>query len=214
MKTSFLLAGFIGLVATGLSAADSKEKITNATKQLGDKPNYSWTTRTKEGDGSPGRLSNIEGKTEKNGVTYLSFAVGGIPVEVYLKGTNGAAKAVEGWMTLDEIAQTSGTAAAVVRFLRSYKTPAAQSAELAANLKDGKEEDGVLTGELKDASFKELLLLGVRQRDGQEHRRDGGEDGGIGGSHLEQHPGDEPAAGRRSGEAERRAEEPQAKSLA
>jgi len=168
MKTSFFLAGFIGLVATGVSAADSKEKITNATKQFGDKPNYSWTTRTKEGDGSPGRLSNIEGKTEKGSVTYLSFAVGGIPVEVYLKGTNGAAKALEGWMTLDEIAQTSGTAAAVVRFLRSYKTPAAQSAELAANLKDGKEEDGVLTGELKDASFKELLLLGVRQRDGQE----------------------------------------------
>ena len=73
----------------------------------------SWSTSTKEADGSPGRLSNIEGKSEKGGLTYLSFAVGGIPVEVYIKGTNGAAKATEGWMTLDEIAQTSGTAAAL-----------------------------------------------------------------------------------------------------
>src|SRR5204863_7543038 len=97
-----------------------------------------------------------------------SFGVSGVPVEVYLKGTNGAAKALEGWMTLDEIAQTSGTAAAVVRFLRSYKTPAVQSTELAAHTKDSKEEDGVLVAELDERGFRDLLLLGVRQRDGQE----------------------------------------------
>src|SRR5881394_2377947 len=134
MKITLLIA-LIGIFAGQSPAADSdvKNKIASAAKKLAEQANYSWTTTTREADGSPGRLSNIEGKTEKGALTYLSFGVSGLPVEVYLKGTNGAAKALEGWMTLDEIAQTSGTAAAVVRFLRSYKTPAVQSTELAAH---------------------------------------------------------------------------------
>ena len=53
-----LVIGLIGLLAHTLSAADSspQDKLTSAAKQLGDKPNYSWTTTMKEGDGSPGRL--------------------------------------------------------------------------------------------------------------------------------------------------------------
>ena len=158
------------IAAASCPAADSdaKAKITTAAKKLAEQPNYSWVTTTKEADGSPGRLSNIEGQSDKNALTHLSFAVGGVPVEVYLKGTNGAAKALEGWMTLDEIAQTSGTAAAVVKYLRSYKTPSMQSTDLAANIKDSKEEDGVLVAQLDERGFRDLLLLGVRQREGQE----------------------------------------------
>ena len=103
-----LILGLIGMVATVLPAADSssKEKVTRAAKQLGDKTNYSWTTSTKEADGSPGRLGTIEGKAEKGGLTGLSFAVGSVPVEVFMQGEKGAAKALEGWQTFDEIAQT------------------------------------------------------------------------------------------------------------
>lgn len=165
-----LVIGFIGIMASWLSAADSspKDKLTNAAKQLGDKPNYSWTTTTKEADGGPGRLGPIDGKTEKDNLTFLSLTPGGIPVEVYMKGNKGAAKALEGWQTFDEIAQTSGTAAAIVGFLRSYKAPAAQSAELAGNAKELKEADGAISGELKDDAIKEMLLLGARRREGQE----------------------------------------------
>jgi hypothetical protein len=165
-----LLMGFIGVMASWLSAADSspKDKVTSAAKQLGAKPNYSWTTTTKEADGSAGRLGPIDGKTEKDSVTFLSFTPGGIPVEVYMKGDKGAAKALEGWQMFDDIAQTGGTAAAIVRFLRSYKAPAAQSAELAGNAKDLKEADGALSGDLKDEAIKELLLVGTRRREGQE----------------------------------------------
>jgi hypothetical protein len=165
-----LIIGLIGTIASWLSAADSspKDKLTNAAKQLGNKPNYSWTMTTKEADGSPGRLGPIDGKTEKDNVTFLSLTPGGIPVEVYMKGDKGAARALEGWQTFDEIAQTSGTAAAIVRFLRSYKAPAAQSADLAGNLKELKEADGAISGELKDDAIKELLLLAARRREGQE----------------------------------------------
>jgi hypothetical protein len=168
MKTILTLAAMFVAVSCLAADSDVSAKISSAAKKLGQQPNYAWMTSTKEADGSPGRLSNIEGKSEKDSLNYLSFAVGGIPVEVYLKGTNGAAKALDNWMTLEEIAQTSGTAAAVVRYLRGYKTPAGQSAELAANVKASKEEDGALVAELKDPGFRDLLLLGVRQRDGQE----------------------------------------------
>ena len=165
-----LIIGLLGLLTPTLFAANSspQAKLLDATKQLGDKANYSWTTTTKEGDGSPGRVGPIEGKAEKGGLTYLSFAIGGIPVEVYMNGQKGAAKALEGWQTFDEIAATSGTAAAVVRFLRIYKTPGAESAALGGKVKDVKEAEGVISGDLKEEAVKELLERGARRREGQE----------------------------------------------
>lgn len=159
--------GLIAMVANVLSAADSKEKVTNAAKQLGDKTNYSWTSSMKEADGSPGRLGIIEGKAEK-GLIYLSFSPGGLPVEVFMKGDKGAAKALEGWQTFDEISQTGGTAAAIIRFLRSSEAPVAESTGLAGKVKELKEADGAISGELKEDAVKEMLLVGARRKDGQE----------------------------------------------
>jgi hypothetical protein len=165
-----LIIGLLGLLARTLTAADAtpQDKIIGATKQLGEKPNYSWTTTTKEGDGSPGRVGPIAGKAEKGGLTYLSFEIGGVPVEVYMNGQKGAAKAMEGWQTFDEIAQTSGTAAAVVRYLRSYKAPGAESAALSGKVKDVKEAEGMFSGDLKKEAAKELLERGARRREGQD----------------------------------------------
>jgi len=165
-----LIIGLIGLLACTLTAADAtpQDKIIGATRQLGDKPNYSWTTTTKEGDGSPGRVGPIAGKAEKGGLTYLSFEIGGVPVEVYMNGQKGAAKALEGWQTFDEIAQTSGTAAAVVRYLRIYKAPGTESATLSAKMKNVKEAEGVFSGDLKEEAAKELLERGARRREGQD----------------------------------------------
>lgn len=165
-----IILGLVGMVAGALNAADSspKEQITNAAKRLGEQNNYSWTTSTKEADGSAGRLGAIEGKAEKGGVTFLGFSVGDLPVEVYMKGDKGTAKALEGWQTFDEIAQTGGTAAAVVRFLRSYQTPVTESAGLAGKANDLKEADGAIAGELKEDAVKEMLLFGTRRREGQE----------------------------------------------
>ena len=169
MKKTFVI-GLLSLMAGWLSAADSgpKGKLIAAAKQLGDKGNYSWSTTTKEADGSAGRIGPIDGKMEASKLMFLSLTPGGIPVEVYIKGEKGTARALEGWQTLDEIAQTGGTAAAIVRYLKAYKAPAAQSAELAGKLKTVKEADGALTGDLNDEAIKEMLLMGTRQREGQE----------------------------------------------
>jgi hypothetical protein len=169
MKKS-LIIGLIGLLAHTLCAADGgpKDKATKATKQLGDKANYSWTMTMKEGDGSPSRLGPIEGKANKDGLTYLSFSIGGIPVEVYMNSGKGTAKALEGWQTFDEIAQTGGTAAAVVRFLRSYKAPGTDVKSLPEKVKEIKETEGTLSGELKEDAAKELLENTTPRREGQE----------------------------------------------
>ncbi len=173
-----LIIGLIGILATALPAADSKDKVTSAAKQLAEKANYSWTTSTKEADGSPGRLSPIQGKAEK-GVTYLSFEVSGVPVEVYMNGQKGTAKGLEGWQTFDEVAQSSDTAAAVVRFIRNHKTPAAESANLVDKAKELKEADGAISGELKEDAVKELLLRFGRRREGQDPPKIEGAKGSI-----------------------------------
>lgn len=162
--------GLIGMLAGAAFAADSnsKDKVTNASKQLDGKKNYSWTTTTTEADGSPGRLGPIDGKAEKGGVTGVSFSVGGVPVEVFIKGEKGAAKALEGWQSFDEIAQAGGTAAAIVRFLRNLQAPVAESAALAGKAKELKEAEGALSGDLKEDAVKELLLFGTRPREGQD----------------------------------------------
>ncbi len=169
MKQALIIA-VLGVFANSLLAADSSptEKVNNATKQLADKASYAWTMSNKEADGSPGRLGPIQGKAQKAGIIFLSFEVGGIPVEVFRNGEKGTAKGLEGWQTFDEIAQAGGSAAAVVRYIRAYKAPASESAGLAEKAKSLKEEGGVICGELKEEAVKELLLRGGRRREGQD----------------------------------------------
>lgn len=170
MKQMKLIAvlGLIGLTANVMSAADATTKVTSAAKQLDAKSNYSWTTSNKEADGSGGRLGPIQGKSEKGGVTFLSFTVSEIPVEVCMKGDKGAARALEGWQTFDEVAAPGGAPAAIVRYLKSYQAPLAESTTLAGKVKELKETEGAFSGELKEESVKEMLLRGGRTREGQE----------------------------------------------
>lgn len=170
MKKTLLIAT-IPFLGIGLcAAADSpKQTVAQAVKHLRERPNYSWTMTTRDTGSSPGRLGPIEGKAEKSGLVFLGFAVGDVPVEVFMKGDKGAAKVFEQWQSFEELARTGATPAAVVRFLRSYQAPAVQAADLAARVKDFKKhEDGALEGELSEDAVKDLLLFGMRPREGQE----------------------------------------------
>ena len=157
-------------MAGTLSAAESgaKEKIIAAAKKLGASANYSWTTTPKDESGSSGRnIGPIEGKTEKDGFTYMILMPGGISIEVFLKGDKGAAKTLEGWQSFAEIEQAGGGAAAIARRIRKFKTPAVESVELVGAIKELKEADGAYAGELSEEKLKELVLLAARRREGQ-----------------------------------------------
>ena len=158
MKNALIL-GLFGLLAGTLSAAESspQDTVISAAKGLGDKPNYSWTITLKEGYGNSGRFPPIVGKTDKSGIMYLKTMDGATSGEVYMNGQKGTAGGPGGWQTFDELAKLGGFAAAIVRHLRLYKTPSAECGVLAGALQNVKEEQGILSGELKGDAAKEYL---------------------------------------------------------
>jgi hypothetical protein len=162
-----LIIGFVALLARTLSAAESspQDRIVNAAKQLGDKPNYSWTSTVKEGDA---RFPGISGKVNKGGPMCLTFMMGATPADVYLNGQKGTAKGPGGWQTFDEIAQPGGFAAAIVRYLRSYKAPSVECGALSGELQNVKGEEGVISGELKADAANEYLDFFIPRSAGQE----------------------------------------------
>ena len=159
------------------AAASPKDTLISATTQLGEKANYSWSASIREADGGSGPLGPlgpIEGKADKARVTYLRFSIGDILIEVYRDGPKGAVQLLMGgWHTYDEITKMGGTPATVVRYVRDYQTPVAESVNLAGNMTDLKEADGAFSGELKEDAVKERLLFGTRSRQGHEPQATG-----------------------------------------
>jgi hypothetical protein len=165
-----LLIGLIGLLAPTLFAAESdlQAKVANATKQLGDKPNYSWTTAIREGDTNAVEHPPVLGKTDKSGLIYLRTMTGATATEVYMNGQKGTASGTAGWRTFDEIAKPGGFAAGLVHYVRSWKAPVDEVTALLGKVKDVKEVEGVLSGELKEDAVKELLEFSAPTFQGQE----------------------------------------------
>jgi hypothetical protein len=156
-----------GLLSHTLCAAESnpQDKVISAAKRLSDAANYSWAATITEGDGT--RFGPIEGKADATGLMHLSFEIGGVPVEVYMNGKKGAGKVSEGWQTFDEIAQTGGIAAALVRQVRSYKTPSLDLTALGEKMNDFKEDEGIITAQLKEDAAKERLQVFAPTAPGQ-----------------------------------------------
>jgi hypothetical protein len=169
-----LLFGTMALLAGSLLAADSapKDEVSAAAKKLGDKGNYSWTTTVADEGGGRFTPGPTEGKTEKDGYTFLSMSRGDNTMEVVLKGSKGALKTDEGWKSLSEAAEDSGggggggfnPTAFMARRMQSFKAPAAEAADLAEKTKDLKMADGVYSGALTEDGAKQLLTF--RRRSG------------------------------------------------
>ena len=176
-----LIIGLIGLLAPTLIAAESdpQAKVASATRQLGDKPNYGWTTTIRDGGVNPVQHPPIVGKTDKGGLVYLRFMNGTTPSEVYMNGQKGTVSGPTGWRTFDEIAKPGGFAAGLVRMLRSWKAPVPEATDLLGKVKDVKEVEGVLSGELKADAAKEFLEFVAPTFQGQEPPRIADPDGTV-----------------------------------
>ncbi len=163
MKTNILF-GTVALVAGSLIAADSKDDVKSAAKQLADKSNYSWKTTVEStgGGGGRGRPGPTEGKTEKDGFTVLAITRGDNTIEAVLKGGKGAVKTQDGWKSLSEAAdEGQGNAGRFfARMLQNYKVPAAQAEDLASKAKELKKTDDAYAGELTEEGAKELFTFG------------------------------------------------------
>jgi hypothetical protein len=163
-----LLLGIFTLVAGSLIAADSspKDAVISATTALGSEANYSWHSAVAS-PGGGGRFNGpTDGKTEKDGYTWISMVRGDNTTLAIFKGTNGAINTPDnGWQSFAEASADNGgggfnMVTFLVRTLQNYKTPDQQAASLATQAADLKADTNGISGDLTEDGAKSLLTFG------------------------------------------------------
>jgi hypothetical protein len=143
------------------AAASPKEEVAGAIKKLAEQSGYAWTYTPKTEGTSAGRIQGpVEGKTEKDGFTYLKGSAGDVTLEIGLKGEKMVVNYNGDWLSTAEIGENNRT----VQRLRALKKADQEAAELlgkaAAITKD---TDGAYSGDMTAEAAKELFaLLGRR----------------------------------------------------
>jgi hypothetical protein len=171
MKKNILL-GTIALLAGSLIAADSspKDDVTAAAKKLADSSGYSWKQTMDLGPNSQFTPGPTEGKTEKDGFTWLSVTFNDNTSEGVMKGTKVAVKTDEGWKTAEEAGGGGGggfnPGTFMARRMQSLKAPAAEVEDLVSKAKGIKKDGDVFSGDLTEDGAKALLSAGFGRRGG------------------------------------------------
>ena len=149
------------------SAASPKEEVAGAIKKLAEQSGYAWTyTPRTEGTESARSLGPIEGKTEKDGFTYLKGSAGDVSLEIGIKGEKMVVNYNGDWLSTAEIGENNRT----VQRLRALKKADQEATELmgkAAEIK--KQSDGTYAGDMTaDAAKQMFALLGRRAAEAPE----------------------------------------------
>src|SRR5258707_6568648 len=162
-----ILFSAVTLLALPLLAGES-EDIKAAAKKLADQGNYAWRATVVVPEGSRFKPGPTEGKTEKDGYTFLSITMNDNTIEAVLKGEKGAAKMDEGWQSLTEMAADSqpGPGTFMARRLSNYKTPAVEAEDLAGKTKKIKKEGDAYSRDLTEEDPKGLPRVGGRRGGG------------------------------------------------
>jgi hypothetical protein len=161
---NILIGAIVVGAAANLFAADSnlKEEVTRAAKALAEKPNYSWKTTTVVPEGTQFRPGPVEGKTDKEGTTYLTMTFGDNMTEAVIKGDKATYTNQDGdWQLAEENAEGRGRFMGAM--LRNYKTPASQAPDIAASVKELKKEGDLYSGELTEEGAKSLMSFRGRR---------------------------------------------------
>jgi len=161
-----ILFGSLALLAGSLLAADSspKDDVINAAKKLADQPNYSWKETVENASGR-GFGGPSEGKTEKDGCTWVSRTMRNNTVEFVLQGGKAAIKSDAGWQSQAEATADSdqpGPGMFIARMVQNFKAPAAQAQDLAGQTGELKKEGEAYTGDLTEDGAKAFLTFGRR----------------------------------------------------
>jgi hypothetical protein len=162
MKQTLVFVAMVALLAGTVRAADTKDEVVNAAKQLGEKDNYSWRSTVVVPEDAPFKPGPTEGKTEKGGFTLLSMSFNDNEMKAVLKGDKGAAMMQGEWQSFSELANSEGPGRFMAMRLRDYKTPAAQAETLATQTKELKKDGDVLSGDLTEEGAKQLLTFRPR----------------------------------------------------
>jgi hypothetical protein len=165
MKPVFLSIALLSSAV--LWAADStKDEVKAAAQKLAAAPNYSWRTTVETGPNSRFRPGPTEGKTEKDGYTFLSMVRGDNTIEAALKNNKAAFKREGEWQLTSEVTEDNGGARFLARALENYKTPALDAQELASKVKDLKKDGDSYKGDLPADTVKDLMFFRGRRPGG------------------------------------------------
>jgi hypothetical protein len=169
MKRSIISAGALAMLAGSLLAADSspKDDLTAAAKKLADAGNYSWKATIDLGPNSQFTPGPTEGKTEKDGFTWLSVTFNDNTTEGVSKGGKVAVKSEGAWQTAEEAGEGGGggfnAGGFMARRMQNLKVPAAEVEDLASKAKEIKKDGDVYSGDLTEDGAKALLTMGFRR---------------------------------------------------
>jgi hypothetical protein len=157
MKTNIAFA-LTALLATPLFAADSspKDEITNSAKKLSEQSSYSWRTTVVVPEDAQFKPGPTDGKTEKDGFTWVSMSFFDNKMEAFIKGAKGAIKQEDEWKSLEDFDKEEGFARFPAAIVRNLKTPTKEVADLVAGAKELKKEGEVISGDLTEAGAKNM----------------------------------------------------------
>jgi hypothetical protein len=164
MKRNILI-GTLVLAAGTLLAADPKDEVTAAAKNLADKDNYSWKQTTENAGGGGFGAGPSEGKVEKGGFTWVSMSGrDNNTIEAVKRGDKAAVKTEDGWQSVAELAadQGGGRGRFMAMRFRNFKAPADQVQDIVAKAKELKKEGDAFAGDLTEEGAKAQLMFGGR----------------------------------------------------
>ncbi len=149
--------------------ADPKDDIQSAIQKLADSPNYSWT-RTVEGGFGRGPQN---GKTQKDGLTWLSVQMRDNSYELITQGDKAAVKTDDGWKSKADLTAAAsnddggGGPPSPERMLlfmvQNIKTPAETGTDLVGKLDNIKKTDDGYTADLTPDAAKDQLMFRRRR---------------------------------------------------
>jgi hypothetical protein len=160
-----LLIPLVVLTTFSPVAADSnpKDEVVSAAKKLADKDNYSWKTTVVVPEDAPFKPGPTEGKTEKNGLTYVVMSFFDNKMETVIKGDKAAALNPEGvWKSVDELGKEEGPGQFMALIIRNLKTPTKEAADLVSFSQNLKNEGDVFSSDLTTEGSKELQTWGSK----------------------------------------------------
>ncbi len=159
--TTISFVAFSALIAR----ADPKDDVQAAFQKLVDSPNYTWTTTLEGGF----RNMTQTGKTQKDGLTWLSLQMPDNSYEILIKGDNAAVKTDDGWKSKAELAAAAADQEGFSpeRFLtfmvQNYKTPTAQAQDLLPKLQNIQKTDDGYSADLTEDAAKDMLTFRPRR---------------------------------------------------
>ena len=167
-----MIIGTLTLAAGSLLAADSspKDDVTAAAKQLADNGNYSWTANMDLGPNAQFTPGPTEGKTDKDGLIWLSITFNDNTSEGLAKAGKVAVKTDEGWKTAKEASNDGGGGFSPGRFMarrmQTLKAPAAEVEDLVSKAKELTKDGEVYSANLTEEGAKSLATMGFGGRSG------------------------------------------------